>query len=141
MLVFWVAAMLGVTLATLLTAVVEHLTRHESHLVQGLSVFVAQCVGFGLEWIGRYLILDKWLFKVTHHGEEPEQYHDVVAGNAITEDRNDHRGDDEYRGQQAHPPETDGGPQVRGERRGIKAIVGELTWHRAFLVHSWRGPG
>jgi putative flippase GtrA len=70
-LVFWVAAMLGVTIATLLTALVEHLARHQTHLVQGVCVFIAQCVGFGLVWIGRYLILDKWLFKVTHHGEEP----------------------------------------------------------------------
>lgn len=69
--VFWVAAMLGVTLATVLTAVVEHMTRGNDHVVQAICVFFAQCLGFGLVWIGRYLILDKWLFKVTHGGEEP----------------------------------------------------------------------
>jgi putative flippase GtrA len=53
--VFWVAAMLGVTLATLLTALVEHLARHQSHLVQAGCVFLAQCVGFGIVWVGRYL--------------------------------------------------------------------------------------
>ena len=70
-LVFWVAAMLGVTLATLLTALVEHQARHQTHLVQAICVFFAQLVGFGIVWVGRYVILDKWLFKVTHHGEEP----------------------------------------------------------------------
>ena len=34
-------------------------------------LFVAQLVGFGIVWVGRYLILDRWIFKVTHHGEEP----------------------------------------------------------------------
>ena len=70
-LVFWVAAMLGVTLATVLTAIVEHLTREQDHFVQAVCVFLAQCLGFGLVWIGRYLLLDRWLFKVTHHGQDP----------------------------------------------------------------------
>lgn len=70
-LVFWVAAMLGVTLATLLTFAVERLVADQSALVESLSVVVAQLVGFGIVWVGRYLVLDKWLFKVTHHGEEP----------------------------------------------------------------------
>ena len=34
-------------------------------------MFVAQMTGFGIVWVGRYLVLDRWLFKVTHHGEEP----------------------------------------------------------------------
>ena len=33
-------------------------------LVQAICVFFAQCVGFGLVWVGRYLLLDKWLFQV-----------------------------------------------------------------------------
>ena len=70
--VFWVAAMLGVTLATGLTYLVEeHLVNGQSDLVEAGAVFIAQLVGFGLVWVGRYLILDRWLFKVTHHGEEP----------------------------------------------------------------------
>lgn len=70
--VFWVAAMLGVTFATLLTYLVEeHLVANQSGLVEAAAVFVAQLAGFGLVWVGRYLILDRWLFKVTHHGEEP----------------------------------------------------------------------
>ena len=36
-------------------------------------MFFAQLLGFGLVWIGRYIILDRWLFKVTHHGEEPDE--------------------------------------------------------------------
>jgi putative flippase GtrA len=69
--VFWVAAMLGVSLATGLTYVVQQLTADSSSLVQRLSVFVAQMTGFGIVWVGRYLVLDKWLFKVTHGGSEP----------------------------------------------------------------------
>ncbi|MGZ4683667.1 MAG: GtrA family protein [Acidimicrobiales bacterium] len=69
--VFWVAAMLGVSLATGLTYVVQQLTVDSSSLMQRVSVFVAQMTGFGIVWVGRYLVLDKWLFRVTHHGEEP----------------------------------------------------------------------
>jgi putative flippase GtrA len=69
--VFWVAAMLGVSLATGLTFVVQQMTEDSSSLVQRVSVFVAQMTGFGIVWVGRYLVLDRWLFKVTHHGEEP----------------------------------------------------------------------
>lgn len=72
--VFWVAAMLGVGTATGLTYLVE-LWVHDkvSGLVEAFAVFCAQLVGFGIVWVGRYLILDKWLFKVTHHGEEPDE--------------------------------------------------------------------
>lgn len=70
-LVFWVAAMLGVTTATLFTAVVENVFEDRSHLVQSLAVFVAQLAGFGLVWVGRFVLLDRWLFKATHGGEEP----------------------------------------------------------------------
>lgn len=71
--VFWVAAMLGVSLATGLTFVVQQMTEDSSSLVQRVSVFVAQMTGFGIVWVGRYLVLDRWLFKVTHHGEEPSE--------------------------------------------------------------------
>lgn len=70
-LVFWVAAMLGVGLATLLTFFTEQLASGQSDLVIRLSVFVAQLAGFGLVWVARYVLLDKWLFKVTHDGAEP----------------------------------------------------------------------
>ena len=69
-LVFWVAAMLGVTLATVLTKVVENAMVDQTKLVRGLAVFVAQLVGFGIVWVGRFLILDKWLFKLA--GDDPE---------------------------------------------------------------------
>jgi putative flippase GtrA len=79
-LVFWVAAMLGVALATLLTwwaQSVQPTHACHSHAVVTLGeralVFLAQLVGFGVVWVGRYIILDKWLFKVTHHGDEPTE--------------------------------------------------------------------
>ena len=71
-LVFWVAAMLGVSLATLLTYFVEEAVKGStSSWVEPVSVFFAQLVGFGIVWVGRYVILDRWLFKVTHDGAEP----------------------------------------------------------------------
>jgi len=69
--VFWVGAMLGVTLATGFTYLVQRWTEHQPNLVTAVAVFFAQLAGFGLVWVARYLILDRWLFKVTHHGEEP----------------------------------------------------------------------
>jgi putative flippase GtrA len=77
-LVFWVAAMLGVSLATLLTFVVENALSSGEGAATGaaplstrIAVFFAQLAGFGIVWVIRYLVLDRWLFKITHHGEEP----------------------------------------------------------------------
>lgn len=70
--VFWVAAMLGVGLATLLTYLVDLMI--EGHgILEKVAVFCAQLLGFGIVWLARYVILDKWLFKVTHHGEDPDE--------------------------------------------------------------------
>lgn len=63
MIVFWVAAMLGVTLATLLTFFVDAMI--DTHgWFEKVAVFFAQLTGFGLVWLGRYVILDRWIFKV-----------------------------------------------------------------------------
>lgn len=69
--VFWVAAMLGVTLATLLTFLVDVMIAGHGWF-EKLAVFVAQLAGFGLVWLGRYVILDRWLFKVVT-GEQPDE--------------------------------------------------------------------
>lgn len=69
--VFWVAAMLGVTFATLLTFLVDAMI--EGHgWVEKIAVFCAQLAGFGIVWLGRYVILDRWIFKITHDGAEPD---------------------------------------------------------------------
>ncbi len=70
-LVFWVAAMLGVSFATGLTYGVERATSNQSAVIVKFSVFIAQLVGFGTVWLIRFVVLDKWLFKVTHSGAEP----------------------------------------------------------------------
>ena len=70
--VFWVAAMLGVSFATALTFLVDWMI--ESHgWIEKVAVFCAQLAGFGIVWLGRYVILDRWIFKVIHHGEEPPE--------------------------------------------------------------------
>lgn len=71
-LVFWLSAMLGVGLATGLTFAADWLIDGHGPL-EKVAVFAAQIAGFGLVWIGRYVILDRWIFQVTHHGEEPDQ--------------------------------------------------------------------
>jgi putative flippase GtrA len=64
-LLFWVAGMLSMLLATLFTYLVEKMTAGQTALVQGTAVFFAQLFGLGIVWIGRFLILDRWLFKVS----------------------------------------------------------------------------
>jgi putative flippase GtrA len=81
MLVFWVAVMLGVSLATLLTHLVENATAGQTRLVCGPAVLVAQLLGYGTVWVGRFLILDRWLFKLA--GDAPE-HADAVIGEIPT---------------------------------------------------------
>lgn len=69
--VFWVAAMLGVTFATTLTWLVEKAVADKSHLVESGAVFLAQLTGFGLVWVVRFLVLDRWIFRATHQSTEP----------------------------------------------------------------------
>ena len=73
--VFWVAAMLGVSFATGLTYLVQEATKapagQDPTLTTRLLVTGAQLTGFGIVWVIRYLVLDKWLFKMTHHGADP----------------------------------------------------------------------
>ncbi len=69
--VFWIAAMLGVTFATTLTWLVEKEVADKSALIESGAVFLAQLLGFGLVWVGRFLVLDRWIFKATHQGVEP----------------------------------------------------------------------
>jgi putative flippase GtrA len=77
MLVFWVAVMLGVTLATLFTHLVENAMVDRTSLVRGAAVLVAQLLGLGIVWVARFLILDRWLFKLT--GDAPERANEVIG--------------------------------------------------------------
>jgi putative flippase GtrA len=81
MLVFWVAVMLGVTLATLLTHLVENAMAGQTRLVCGGAVLVAQLLCYGIVWVGRFVILDRWLFKLA--GDAPE-HADAVIGEVPT---------------------------------------------------------
>lgn len=71
--VFWVAAMLGTGFAMGLAAIAEVFTKDASDLAQAVWLFAAQLGGYGMVWVGRYLFLDRFIFKVTHHGEEPDE--------------------------------------------------------------------
>ena len=69
-LVFWVAVMLGVALATLFTHLVENAMADRTTLVRGAAVVVAQLLGFGIVWVGRFVILDRWLSARSHIPDE-----------------------------------------------------------------------
>lgn len=76
-LVFWIAVMLGVALATLFTHLVEIATVDRTYLIRGTAVVAAQLLGLGIVWVGRFLILDRWLFKLS--GGTAEDAEDVVG--------------------------------------------------------------
>lgn len=76
-LVFWVAVMLGVALATLFTYLVENAMTDRTNLVRGAAVVAAQLLGLGMVWIGRFLILDRWLFKLA--GDTTEHAGDAIG--------------------------------------------------------------
>ena len=77
MLVFWVAVILGASLSTLFIHLVENVMAGQTRLVCGTAVFVAQLLGYAIVWVGRFLILDRWLFKLA--GDTPE-HTDAVIG-------------------------------------------------------------
>ena len=70
-LVFWVAAMLGTLFAMGLVELAAILTEGASDIVKAAAFFFGQLAGYGIVWVAKYFFLDRWLFKVTHHGEEP----------------------------------------------------------------------
>ena len=62
--------MLGVTVATVLTFIVDAMIDGHGWF-EKVAVFFAQLTGFGIVWLGRYVILDRWIFKVIQ-GEDPD---------------------------------------------------------------------
>jgi putative flippase GtrA len=60
-LVFWAAVMLTVSVATLFSYLVQNAMADQTVLVRGAAVFCAQMLGYGIVWVGRFLMLDRWL--------------------------------------------------------------------------------
>jgi putative flippase GtrA len=60
-LAFWAAVMLTVSLATLFSYLVQNAMADQTVLVRGAAVFCAQMLGYAIVWVGRFLILDRWL--------------------------------------------------------------------------------
>lgn len=77
-LVFWIAGMLGMLLATLFTYLAENMMAGQTTLLRGTAVFFAQVLGLALVWVGRFLILDRWFFKIS--GGTPDQTDGVIDG-------------------------------------------------------------
>lgn len=72
--VFWLAAVLGTAFAIGFVYIAGQLfPKDESPLVHAIAIFFAQLLGYGIVWVLRFLFLDRWLFKATHHGQEPTE--------------------------------------------------------------------
>lgn len=108
-LVFWVAMMLGVSLATLFTHLVEVALDDRTQLVRGMAVFFAQLLGYGIVWVGRFLLLNRWLFKLP---DEPPP-HDTQLIGADSETRSS-----------LHPPAATSAPPSAPPRDIPSAISG-----------------
>jgi putative flippase GtrA len=70
-LVFWVAAILGLLLSALFIYTVQVTISDDAGLFKRAAVMAGQLGGYGIVWVARFLVLDRWLFKVTHGGAEP----------------------------------------------------------------------
>ncbi len=60
-LVFWATMMLTVSLTTLFSYLVQSAMADQTVLVRGAAVFCAQMLGLGIVWVGRFVMLDRWL--------------------------------------------------------------------------------
>lgn len=80
-LVFWVTVMLAVSLATLITFLVENAMSDRAWLIRGAAVLFAQLVGYGTVFIGRFLILDRWLFKLV---DDTPPRADAASGGSLS---------------------------------------------------------
>lgn len=70
--VFWLAAVFGTAFAMAFVYLAELVVPESSGEIQhAAAIFFAQLFGYGIVWVGRYLFLDRLIFKATHHGEEP----------------------------------------------------------------------
>ncbi len=65
LLMFWLIVMLAVSLATFFTYLVDHATEGQPTSVRGSAVLLVQVLAFGIVWVGRFLILDRWFSKLT----------------------------------------------------------------------------
>jgi putative flippase GtrA len=64
MFVFWVTAMVGLAVAAVFTYLAENMLVGQTALVRGAVVLVAQLLGIAIAWVGRFVVLDRWLFKL-----------------------------------------------------------------------------
>jgi putative flippase GtrA len=70
---FWVITLIGIGFSGYVGHEAGQFTRH--HHVTGLAragiLAAANLAGFGVLWVAKYVLFDRVLFVVRHHGEEP----------------------------------------------------------------------
>ncbi len=67
---FWILAFVGLVVSLGAVAVAEHQAKQAglSHLAVGIVVNLANLAAFGVVWVLKYIIFDKFVF-VPHHGD------------------------------------------------------------------------
>jgi putative flippase GtrA len=67
---FWVGALLSVSLATFFTYLVENALAGQTTLIRGSAVLIAQLLGLGIVWVGRRLVVDRLFLE--RAGDRPD---------------------------------------------------------------------
>lgn len=80
-LIFWVVMMSGATLTTLFTWLVDKEMNSQTTFIRGTAVLFAQVLGLSIVWVGRYIVLDRWLFKLAD--DTPADLDGVVGERSV----------------------------------------------------------
>ena len=74
---FWALSFLGLAFSEYAVILAGHFAdgRHFSHLTKSLTVNLAALLAFGVLWVAKFIIFNKWLF--AHH---PEQQTEALDG-------------------------------------------------------------
>jgi len=78
---FWIIALVGLVLSTVMVGVAAHNADHitSSHEGKIIIVHLANFVTYGLIWVGRYSILNKFLFGPGTHAPRTDSVVDTTA--------------------------------------------------------------
>ena len=71
---FWTLAFVGWAFSTFSVALMEHYAKshHFSHLLQTATVTLVYIGAFGVLWVGKFIIFNKFMF-VHHHHDGPQE--------------------------------------------------------------------
>jgi len=72
---FWTLAFIGWGFSTFSVALMEHYAKshHFSHLLQTVTVTLVYIGAFGVLWVGKFIIFNKFMFVHHHHHDGPQE--------------------------------------------------------------------